>query len=141
MDEHGLIDWRFRWSHAKRQLGACTYAARTIALSGHYVQMNDEAHIRDTILHEIAHALAGERAGHGPAWKAVCRRIGADPSRLDHTAKVPDAPYELFCPLCRTVVAPRHRRVRPKMLRRLGCRRCGDPSFGKLQFRLATEPG
>lgn len=33
--------------------------------------------IRDTILHEIATVIAGPEAGHGPKWKAVCRRVGA----------------------------------------------------------------
>ena len=33
----------------------------------------------DTILHEIAHAIAGANAGHGPVWKAVAKRIGAAP--------------------------------------------------------------
>ena len=87
------------------------------------------------LLHEIAHALAGVKHGHGPAWKAVCRRIGADPTRLDRTATLPDAPYELFCPGCKMVIARRHRRIRRSVLRRSGCRRCGRPSVGRLTFR------
>ena len=35
--------------------------------------------IRDTVLHEIAHAIAGREAGHGPLWKVTARRIGATP--------------------------------------------------------------
>ena len=35
--------------------------------------------VTDTILHEIAHALAGPGAGHGPAWKATASRLGATP--------------------------------------------------------------
>ena len=35
--------------------------------------------VRDTILHEIAHALAGAKARHGPAWKAIAKRLGATP--------------------------------------------------------------
>ncbi len=35
--------------------------------------------VRDTVLHEIAHAIAGPEAGHGPLWKATARRIGATP--------------------------------------------------------------
>ena len=38
-----------------------------------------EAEIRDTILHEIAHALAGPEARHGARWKAIARRIDATP--------------------------------------------------------------
>lgn len=35
--------------------------------------------VTDTILHEIAHALAGPAARHGPAWKSIARRLGATP--------------------------------------------------------------
>ena len=36
----------------------------------------------DTLRHEVAHALAGSKAGHGPQWKAWCRALGANPQRL-----------------------------------------------------------
>lgn len=29
-----------------------------------------------TTLHELGHALAGPKAGHGPDWKAACERLG-----------------------------------------------------------------
>lgn len=29
-----------------------------------------------TTIHETAHALAGHAAGHGPEWKAACKRLG-----------------------------------------------------------------
>ena len=37
------------------------------------------AEIRDTVLHEIAHALVGPEARHGPEWKAIAKRLGATP--------------------------------------------------------------
>jgi hypothetical protein len=37
--------------------------------------------VRETILHEIAHALAGPRAGHGPRWRAIAHRIGSTGER------------------------------------------------------------
>ena len=49
------------------------WISRTHALEG------SEEQIRDTVLHEIAHAIAGHEAGHGPLWKATARRIGATP--------------------------------------------------------------
>ena len=139
MDEHRLDDWAFRWGRGKRTLGSCNYTTKTITLSIYYVEMNDAAHVRDTILHEIAHALAGRESGHGSKWKEVCRAIGADPTRVDHTAKLPDAPYEIVCTMCERVVASRHRRVRAATLKRMGCRACGRPSLGRLDFRSATE--
>ena len=95
--------------------------------------------MRDTILHEIAHAIAGVRNGHNHVWKSVCRRIGADPKRLDRTATVPPAPFEIFCPLCDTVVARRYRRVNESVLGRMGCGRCGRFSLGELVVRM-IEP-
>ncbi len=32
--------------------------------------------IRHTLLHEVAHVLAGIEAGHGPAWRRQCRKLG-----------------------------------------------------------------
>ena len=134
---HGLVGWRFRWGRGKRALGSCNYTTKTITLSGYYVEMNEVAHVRDTILHEIAHAIAGRDAGHGARWKAVCREIGAEPTRLDRTATMPPAPYEIVCTRCDRVVARRHRRVASKTLRRMGCRQCGRSSLGRLSLRGA----
>ena len=79
MDEHGLHGWTFRFSAAKSRLGECRERERHIRLSRRHAVNGDPREVRDTILHEIAHALAGAKAGHGPAWKAVARRIGATP--------------------------------------------------------------
>ena len=48
-----------------------------------YSAASDES-IQDTVLHEIAHALAAPEAGHGPLWKTVARRIGAAPMAKAH---------------------------------------------------------
>jgi len=141
MDRHGLLagGWRLRWGRGKRQLGSCTQAKKTITLSAYFVDLNDEPEVRDTILHEIAHALVGHRHGHDAVWKAMCRRLGADPTRTSHTAVMPAAPYELFCPRCQQVIARRHRRIRPERLQRLACGACGRPTIGQLVFRHARR--
>ena len=61
MTRHGLMGrgWSFAFNRRKRSLGLCHYTARRIELSSHFVEMNDETQVRDTVLHEIAHALAG----------------------------------------------------------------------------------
>ena len=84
MTEHGLPvtgpgAWVFRWDRSKTREGACIYGRRVISLSWPVAQIREIAESRDTVLHEIAHAIAGYRAAHGPAWKAVCRKIGARP--------------------------------------------------------------
>lgn len=79
LDREGLHDWTFSWSNAKRQFGVCRYKTSTIALSEPLARRNPDK-ITDTILHEIAHALAGHEAGHGPKWKRICRDVGAEPT-------------------------------------------------------------
>ena len=85
MHEHKLpSDWKFRWQNKKISLGTCSYQKKEIRLSKWYAELNDEAEVRDTILHEIAHALSYIRhgrkgIGHGRLWKSICREIGAIP--------------------------------------------------------------
>ena len=47
----------------KVSLGTCSYVKKTIYLAKWYTELNDESEVRDTILHEIAHALSYERYG------------------------------------------------------------------------------
>ncbi len=79
MDRHGLADWSFGFNGAEKKLGVCRYRKKRIDLSGEHAVEAAAAQVTDTIFHEIAHALAGPDAGHGPAWKAVARRLGATP--------------------------------------------------------------
>ena len=85
MAKHDLPDeWLFRWQNKKRSLGICSYNKKEIRLSKWYVELNDLISVRDTILHEIAHALSyvyygSEGIGHGKLWKDICREIGATP--------------------------------------------------------------
>lgn len=79
MDEHGLTDWKLAFVESGRRLGDCHYRDRVIRISrAHALAGNDEG-IRDTVLHEIAHALAGPDTHHGLLWKAIARQVGATP--------------------------------------------------------------
>jgi predicted SprT family Zn-dependent metalloprotease len=148
MKQHGVIQdgWQFQWSNGKRQLGCAQIRKRrdtrtgkieevkTIKLSRHLVALNDEDEVRDTILHEIAHAIAGVENGHNAKWKAVCRKIGAKPVRLagEEVAVVPHC-FELICGCCGHVVAKRHRRMNAERLKHCYCRDCGLDSKGRLR--------
>ena len=79
MDRHGLKDWELGFSAAKTRLGSCDSGRKIIRLSLKHAAGSPEGEVKDTILHEIAHALAGPAARHGPEWKAVASRLGATP--------------------------------------------------------------
>ena len=53
-----------------------------------YLELNSQSlsqvtglDIYRTLLHEIAHVLAGPKARHGPAWRSIVYRIGGEPRR------------------------------------------------------------
>src|SRR3954469_8503976 len=115
--------WEFGWNRRKRSLGLCRYRERRMELSVHFVTANGEGEVRETILHEIAHALAGEKAGHGPKWKAMCGRVGCKPERGAHGGAVmPRGRSQAACPACGKEYW-RHRR--PARRARYWCRGCG----------------
>ena len=79
MDAHGLAGWTFAFVEAGRRLGDCNFRDRVIRIGRSHALDGGDEQIRDTVLHEIAHAIAGPKAGHGPLWKATARRLGAVP--------------------------------------------------------------
>ena len=128
MRQHGLDSggWTFRFDHARRRFGSCRNQRRLITLSRPLTFLNDEAQVRDTILHEIAHALTpGD--GHGELWKRKCLEIGAEPKRCYGDAEVISpprriAPWEIGCTRCGWW-ADRHRLTRRKLI----CKSCRTP--------------
>ena len=91
--EHNLTDWQFKFGKSKRALGVCKRSTKVIEFSKHWIEVLEDDEIKDTILHEIAHALTPEDKGHGNAWKAACRRIGARPERVHRGDVRPDPAY------------------------------------------------
>jgi predicted SprT family Zn-dependent metalloprotease len=131
MAVHGVSGWQFGWNFRKRALGLCRYRERRIELSRHFVKANDEPMVRETVLHEIAHALAGEKAGHGRTWKAACARVGCLPERCDKGAAImPRGRWQARCGGCGKEYW-RHRR--PDRGARYWCRGCGS-GRGEIRF-------
>lgn len=117
--EHG---WKFAWGKGKRSVGFCDWASREIRLSRFFAEVNTIERMRETILHEIAHACAGPRAGHGAAWKAECVRLGCPPERLANPEDIVAVPgaWTIECPRC-GVLGQRHRPIKIEQYR---CRHC-----------------
>lgn len=71
---------------------------------------------------------------HGPAWRAMCLKIGANPHRLNTTAAAPPGKWQAVCPGCQTT---HHRHRKPAKGRTYICRSCG-PQRGVLRFTRAA---
>jgi predicted SprT family Zn-dependent metalloprotease len=113
MDRHGLTSWHFKFDNAKVRFGSCNYETHTISISRHLTMLNTWENVANTVLHEIAHALAGKPAGHGRSWKLHANAIGCTAERC-YDPDVVIAPPTKFvgtCPSCKRT-AKRHRRNR-----------------------------
>jgi predicted SprT family Zn-dependent metalloprotease len=80
---HGLMRWSFGFDRAVRRAGQCSYRERRITLSRHFVEASTEAQIEQVLLHEVAHALAGQAAGHGLKWRQLATSLGYRHERID----------------------------------------------------------
>jgi predicted SprT family Zn-dependent metalloprotease len=85
MQKYGLIErgWRFFFDRAIYRWGACHYKSKRITLSKAFTQAADLAAVKDTILHEIAHALTGAEHAHDADWKHNACALGCTPSRCN----------------------------------------------------------
>ncbi|MFN8193779.1 MAG: SprT-like domain-containing protein [Nocardioidaceae bacterium] len=119
VEQHGLDGWTVEFDRAKRRAGVCRHQRRVIGLSAPLTRLHDEAEVRDTILHEIAHALVGPAHRHDAVWQRTAIEIGSSGRRcVDEDAPRVAAPWLGICPTGHTV--ERHRRPE----RPTSCSRC-----------------
>jgi predicted SprT family Zn-dependent metalloprotease len=119
---HHIIEggWSFGFDHAKMRAGLCDFKKKRISVSRYLAARYDDDEVRQILLHEIAHALAGSKAGHGPKWRTIAKQIGYDGKRTHDGSAANDlAPIVGYCPAG-------HEFFRFKTATRpLSCGRCG----------------
>lgn len=118
--------WSFGFDNAKTRAGLCNFTAKRITVSRYLAARFEDDAIHQTLLHEVAHALAGPRAGHGATWRAIAADLGYEGGRL-HDGPIADelAPWVGTCPAGHVI----HRYRRPT--RPMACGRCSrryDPA-------------
>ena len=106
MDMYDLFEngWDFEINRSKRIIGLCNHATNTLLFSSVYIELNKRREVKDTILHEIAHALVGpeeydESEGHDLLWQAVAKGIGARPDRFADRHIAPKPRWYFVCPV------------------------------------------
>jgi len=132
------MGWTFQLDNSVKRFGQCRYRTKVISMSKHLILLNDEAQVLDTILHEIAHSLAGNAAGHGYYWKMACIRIGARPIRCYSTDTVtqPKMRYQATCGGCKKVF---QKAKRPQVARKVSCRCQGGISWDKRHLLVYVD--
>lgn len=126
----------------KRRLGVCRSRRAdgmpiSVEVAASLMAPGLEQQAFDTLYHEAAHALAGHAAGHGPAWKAWCRELGAKPERLaaltteerQVLTEVNKAKWTVGCEACGTSGQRFRLSQRTKLHAR--CGRCGGGLYFK----------
>jgi len=105
-----LKHWSVSTNKRKRAFGVCNYTHQKIELSEFLIpHMTDEA-IKDTIIHEIAHALTRGH-NHDYVWRRKCIELGGNGHRVGGDEKYKNASesrqiieksakYTLTCPVC-----------------------------------------
>jgi len=100
--QHGLENVPIVLDNAKTRHGVCRYnrycgGVKNIGLSRHYINLNEESAIRNTILHEIAHALTPGHH-HDRIWRRKAIEIGCTGERCTDAKSTPGR-YQATC-LC-----------------------------------------
>lgn len=131
--------WRFKFGQSREWAGLCAYKglvfdkSKTLYLSINFVKHDENwlENEKDTILHEMAHAIVDEymitkvidflavdpahkvNEGHGEAWAQVCSAINPEGNcdRFYTNAKLKDSflPYMYECGFCNTKKYSRNR--------------------------------
>jgi len=78
MKQHGVENYSFSFMAIRKKFstsGRCNWKKKTIQLQPTFVELNTENIVRNTVLHEIAHALRPKH-GHNKFWRSTAASIG-----------------------------------------------------------------
>jgi predicted SprT family Zn-dependent metalloprotease len=136
LTKHGLHGWTFGLAKTRRRLGVCKYKSKRIEIAEYYARNSPAESVLDTLLHEVAHAIAGPAAKHGPGWKAVAARLGATPRACETSgqAVVEPGDWKATCPACNKTFL-RYRRPMAA-----GVYRCRCDARSPLTFEFTGDP-
>jgi predicted SprT family Zn-dependent metalloprotease len=125
--EHGLdkMGWKYAFTTtSKRNAGCCKHDLKRLDITVAYVEKATLADIKDTILHEIAHALTPGHK-HDDVWREKAISIGSSGNRT-HNVRFSEAKYIQTCPN-ECFNRPMYRKSNAK--RTYVCKKCNLPVF------------
>jgi len=120
--------WEVKFNNTKRIIAQCVTKKREIRLSKPFMERMKRVNVKNTILHEIAHAIDFHQRGysaHDYRWKKIASTLGAHP-RASAKLSPEEQPYFKYDAIC-----PNHGKLpsgfqrRPK--REYLCAKCDQP--------------
>jgi len=81
LDQHGLTDYKVRISTEPVMKFAgqhYEFPYKMIVLHGLIVDASNEDMVMNTIRHEVAHAIVGNKCGHDERWQAKAKELGCE---------------------------------------------------------------
>jgi predicted SprT family Zn-dependent metalloprotease len=109
-----------------------------IRISREHIMRGGDEEVLDTIKHEVAHAIAGYSAKHGPIWQRIAIALGASPKPTTRLSYTHEYKYHLNCGMCKKVVQRRLNKVSRARLIKLYCTNCGVKSIGGITLTMAN---
>lgn len=153
MNQHGLHGWKLKMMRSLSFAGRCWRSKKLLELSIDYMEVYDEHHVMDTILHEIAHALDTTRyrtittkygqkkrqqLHHDDVWKSIARSIGCsamrcvDPKAPRPVRETASARYKGVCPSGHISY---RKRMGQHTMSHTSCAKCNSKSYDE-RFRF-----
>ena len=74
MYKHNVSDYKFKFGYGWTYKGKCT--SKTIIIQYNFALRNNLSEIKNTILHEIAHAIVGVDEWHRFKWQLKAKELG-----------------------------------------------------------------
>lgn len=101
---HKLEGWKILFENVSSRAGQCNYTNKTISYGILFMLHADREQRMNTVLHEIAHAIAGAGHGHDAFWKRTFISLGGNGERsAERPASVYTTENYLWigvCPTC-----------------------------------------
>lgn len=126
-----LEGWSVKIGSKRSEYGSACFVNKVIEISLPCANLSNDEGLRETILHEIAHALCDKNVHHGKKWKDTYRKIGGNPEYVDKQVNTDNFYiWEVRCPeFCMEYNGALKRK-------RAECRKCGKD----IEYRSVKKP-
>lgn len=92
-------EWTFGFDSGRRRAGMCSFNDKKITISKYLALVHSIDDVMQTLIHEIAHAIAGPKEGHSKKWLAIAKKLGyRNDKYTGNEIAEAYAPYKGLCP-------------------------------------------